>query len=63
MHEYRDIHEYHDGCYYCVYNQLSIDYQNAGKTHPPVVCEQCPTGLEGYHRTVNKRLMNKMKLR
>lgn len=44
-HMYRDIHEFHDPCYYCAYNGT----KGPSSTRPPLVCEQCPGGQEGYH--------------
>lgn len=42
-HMYRDIHEYHDACYYCAYKD------NRNDKPVPKQCNGCLRGLEGFH--------------
>ena len=46
--QYRDIHEFHNGCYYCVYENIARRKMEHS-IHPPLVCEQCPRGINGAH--------------
>ena len=46
MHYYRDVHEFHNRCYYCIHQN---DVNPNSSIHPPSVCEQCPGGLEGCY--------------